>query len=140
MDRGARPARVTVALVFAGVLGLATSEPAAALVPIDTRTTITVTTLSATTATYSGKLTTRLKKGKPDSESRRAARNCLRGRNVSISNLGREFGSAVTDGKGNWSITGPKPAPGGDVKVLVARDVRKDVLCGVISVHSQPIF
>ena len=53
--------------------------------------------------------------------------------------LGSQIGKAVTDADGHWSVTGAKPPPGADVKVLVCRDVRGDVLCGVISKHSAPI-
>jgi len=126
-------------IVAVGVLLLAVgAESALGLVPVKTNTTIIVTALDPTTATYSGKVTTKLAK-KAQDQGLKGARKCRRARAVEVSYLGSQIGKAVTDADGDWSVTGAKPPPGADVKVLVSRDVRGDVLCGVISKHSAPI-
>jgi len=136
-------ARARRQLAAAGALGCViaalSAQPAIALIPVETRTPVTVASTGPTTATYSGKVRTFLKKGKLDRQKRRALRNCLRGRRVSIDYLGRSIGETVTDSSGNWTISGSKPSPGGEVDVLVSRDVRGGVLCGVILVTSTAI-
>ena len=134
-------ARVAAIGAVAALAVAGSAQTAQALAPVLTDTTIIVTPLTSATATYSGRVTTKTKnKGGLDKRARkRAARRCVKGRDIDITFLGADIGRAVTDKSGNWTVTGTKPAAGTQVRVHVSRDVRGDVLCGVILKSSLPV-
>jgi hypothetical protein len=78
---------------------------------------------------------TKLGKGKPSREARRAARRCLRGRPVIVESDGGVIARTKSNAKGAWSVTGAKAPPGLHPRVIVSRDVRGEVLCGIILKH-----
>jgi hypothetical protein len=117
------------ALVGVCALLLLAAQPALAdkNVSIFSDTTVTITPIGPSTATYSGKLTTRpAAKGKTKRERTRRrvlAKNCLAGRTVKVwhgpPDTGFLIGTTTTNAAGKWSVTGNKPPTGDSVTVEI---------------------
>jgi len=137
MARRGRALGCCAAIFTFAALALVLVPGALALIPIKTNTTIVVADPGGPSVTYSGRLTTKLSKGKPSRETRRAARKCLRGRTVIVESDAGELGRTTSNAKGIWSVSAAKAPPGLNPRVAIYRDVRGDVLCGVILKHFE---
>ncbi|MGH2983749.1 MAG: hypothetical protein ACRDK5_05795 [Solirubrobacterales bacterium] len=105
--------KLTAALAAVCALGLGLALPAVGhKVVYDTNLQLKIDTLTDTTDTFSGKVT-----------SRRAA--CTVGRVITISHNGVAIATATSDVAGNWTVTGPRPPKSDDVTAFTPKKVLK---------------
>jgi hypothetical protein len=99
--------------VAACAIGLALALPANGHKRVfDTNLLLKIDTLSDTTDTFSGKITSTRAK-------------CERGRPITVTQAGVTIATATTDFAGNWTATGPRPPKGDAVTAFTPKKVLK---------------
>jgi hypothetical protein len=115
MKRSRMSSRTKLGAVGAAIcaIGLAVALPASGhTVTFDSHLQFKVDTLTDTTDTFSGKVT-----------SVRAA--CEVGRPITISHAGVTIATATTDVAGNWTVVGSRPPKGDDVTAFIPKKILK---------------